>query len=438
MIHFIGIGGIGVSALAKYYLEKGYKVSGSDLVSSEITEALEKKGAKIFIGKHKSKNLLKNVDLVVYSPAVQKSNPEFKKARSLKIKTQSYPQALGKLTKEYFTIAVSGTHGKSTTTSMIGILLAKAGLDPTVIVGTKVKEFQDSNCRVGKSKYLVIEACEHEESFLNYWPQIAVITNIEKEHLDYYKNLNNILKAFNKFVSNLSKKGILVINDDDKNTKKILSKSQVQKYSLKQKEAKELKKILKVPGEYNIYNALAALAVARILGISNKIAFQALAGYQGAWRRFEIKKCRAPDSKIKILVISDYAHHPTEIKAVLKATREKFPKKKIWAVFQPHQYQRTFYLFESFIKVLSAAPVDRLIITDIYDVAGREQRTIKKNISSQKLAERIRAKNKVVYIPNIGKTAHYLKDNLKGGEVVIIMGAGDIYKLVDYFPLDRK
>lgn len=438
MIHFIGIGGIGVSALAKYYLEKGHKVSGSDLVSSEITEALEKKGAKIFIGKHKSENLLKNVDLVVYSLAVQKSNPEFKKARSLKIKTQSYPQALGKLTKEYFTIAVSGTHGKSTTTSMIGILLAKAGLDPTVIVGTKVKEFQDSNCRVGKSKYLVIEACEHEESFLNYWPQIAVITNIEKEHLDYYKNLNNILKAFNKFVSNLSKKGILVINDDDKNTKKILSKSQVQKYSLKQKEAKELKKILKVPGEYNIYNALAALAVARILGISNKIAFQALAGYQGAWRRFEIKKCRAPDSKIKILVISDYAHHPTEIKAVLKATREKFPKKKIWAVFQPHQYQRTFYLFESFIKVLSAAPVDRLIITDIYDVAGREQRTIKKNISSQKLAERIRAKNKVVYIPNIGKTAHYLKDNLKGGEVVIIMGAGDIYKLVDYFPLDRK
>ncbi len=438
MIHFIGIGGIGVSALAKYYLEKGYKVSGSDLVFSEITEALEKKGAKIFIGKHKPENLLKNVDLVVYSPAVQKSNPEFKKAKGLKIKTQSYPQALGKLTKEYFTIAVSGTHGKSTTTSMIGILLAKAGLDPTVIVGTKVKEFQDSNCRVGKSKYLVIEACEHEESFLNYWPQITVITNIEREHLDYYKNLNNILKAFNKFVSNLSKKGILVINDDDKNARKILSKSQVQKYSLKQKEAKELKKILKVPGEHNIYNALAALAVARILGISNKIAFQALAGYQGAWRRFEIKKCRVIDSKIKVLVINDYAHHPTEIKAVLKATREKFPKKKIWAVFQPHQYQRTFYLFKSFIKVLSAAPVDKLIITDIYDVAGREQGTIKKNISSQKLVKKIKAKNKVVYIPTIGKTAHYLRENLKGREVVIIMGAGDIYKLADYFPLDRK
>ena len=438
MIHFIGIGGIGVSALAKYYLEKGYKISGSDLISSEITEALEKKGAKIFIGKHKSENLFKNVDLVVYSPAVQKSNPEFKKAKSLKIKTRSYPQALGKLTKEYFTIAVSGTHGKSTTVSMIGILLAKAGLDPTVIVGTKVKEFQDSNCRVGKSKYLVIEACEHEESFLNYWPQIAVITNIEREHLDYYKNLNNILRAFNKFVSNLSKKGILVINDDDKNAKKILSKSQVQKYSLKQKEAKELKKILKVPGEYNIYNALAALAVARILGISNKIAFQALTGYQEAWRRFEIKKCRVPDSKIKVLVINDYAHHPTEIKAVLKATREKFPKKKIWAVFQPHQHQRTFYLFESFIKVLSAAPVDRLIITDIYDVAGREQKTIKKNISSQKLAKKIKTKSKVVYIPTIGKAAHYLRENLKGREVVIIMGAGDIYELADYFPLDRK
>ncbi len=440
MIHFIGIGGIGVSALAKYYLEKGYKISGSDLISSEITEALKKKGAKILIGKHKSKNLPKDTNLVIYSPAVQSDNPELKKAKKFKIKTQSYPQALGELTKKYFTIAVSGTHGKSTTVSMIGILLAKAGLDPTVIVGTKVKEFQDSNCRVGKSKYLVIEACEYEESFLNYWPQIAVITNIEREHLDYYKNLNNILKAFNKFVSNLSKKGILVINDDDKNAKKISSKSQVQKYSLKQKEAKKLKKILKVPGEHSIYNALAALTVAKILKIPDKISFKALSEYRGTWRRFETKKFKMPNSKNKIIVINDYAHHPTEIKATSRATREKFPKKKIWAVFQPHQYQRTFYLFKEFIKVLSAVPVDKLIIADIYDVAGREQRIIKKNVSSQKLAEKVknRTKNEVMYIPTIKKTAHYLKKNLKGGEVIIIMGAGDIYKLIDSFPLDRK
>ena len=211
-VYFIGIGGIGVSTLAQYYLIKGHKVSGSDLVNSEITDALKKKGVKIFISQ-KAKNLLKNVDLVIYSPAIQKDNPELKEAKKLKIKTLSYPQALGKLTKEYFTIAITGTHSKSTTTAMIGLLLNKAGLDPTVIVGTKVKEFKNNNCRVGKPvrqaqgkiQYLVIEACEHKESFLNYSPDIAVITNIEPDHLDYFKNFNNIKKAFIKFAKKLKK-----------------------------------------------------------------------------------------------------------------------------------------------------------------------------------------------------------------------------------------
>lgn len=436
-IHFIGIGGIGVSALAKYYLEKGSIVSGSDLVSSEITKALEEKGAKVFIGEHKPENISGDIDLVVYSPAVPEDNPEFKKAKDSGIKTQSYPQALGELTKQYFTIAVAGTHGKSTTSTMIGILLTKAGLDPTVIIGTKVKEFGDSNCRVGNSKYLIIEACEHEASFLDYKPQIIVLTNIEEEHLDYYKNLNNILKAFKKFISNLPEEGVLVVNDDDENIKKVLGGFQVKEYSLKQEEAKKLGGIMKVPGKYNIYNALAALTVARILGISDEVSFQALAGYQGAWRRFDIKECKAPSSEAKVLVIDDYAHHPTEIKAALEAAREKFPEKEIWVIFQPHQYQRTFYLLKDFIKVLSTVPVDKLIITDIYDVAGREESKIRESVSSQKLVEKIN-KDKVIYIPSIEKAAHYLKDNLKGGEVVIIMGAGDIYNLSSYFPLDRK
>jgi len=395
-LHFIGIGGIGVSALAKYYRIKGHKISGSDIA----------------FGKHSAKNIPKNTDFVIYSPAVKPSNPEIKEARRRKIKIQSYPQALGELTKKYFTIAISGTHGKSTTTAMIGLLLIKAGLDPTVIVGTKVKEFGDSNCRVGKSQYLVIEACEHEESFLNYFPDIAVITNIEPDHLDYYKNFNNVKKAFAKFAKKLKKNGVLIVESEYKNPK----------------DAKKLKKILKVPGEHNVHNALAALAVARVLKIPDKISFKALSEYKGSWRRFEIKKLEIGNWKLEI--VSDYAHHPTEIKVTLKAAREKYPKKKIWCVYQPHQYQRTYYLFNDFVKVFKKVPVDKLIITDIYDVAGRENEIIKKRVSSEKLVKTIKRK-KVVYLAK-EKILNYLKDNLQGGEVVIIMGAGDIYQLVDH------
>jgi len=208
-IHFIGIGGIGVSALAQYYLEKGNKVSGSDLVASEITDFLKAKGIKIVVGNNE-KNIKNDFDLVIYSPAVQPDNPEYNKAKHLGIKLQSYPEALGNLTKEYFTIAIAGAHGKSTTTAMVGLLLIKAGLDPTVIVGTKLKEFgnsamnktEGSNFRMGKSKYLVIEACEYDSSFSEYFPQITVVTNIDREHLDYFKSFKNVIKEFKKFIFN--------------------------------------------------------------------------------------------------------------------------------------------------------------------------------------------------------------------------------------------
>lgn len=435
-IHFIGIGGIGVSALAKYYLEKGCQVTGSDLVSSEITEALKKRGAKITIGKHKATNVPKNAGMVIYSPAVRSDNLEFQRAKKLKIKYLSYPRALGELTKQYFTIAVSGTHGKSTTASMLGLLLVKAGFDPTVIIGTKLKEFGDSNCRVGKPirqaqgkiQYLVIEADEHMASFLNYWPKIIVITNIEADHLDYYKNLGNILKAFKKYIGHLPKDGVLVVNKDDKNSLKLkvqIAKLQLktQSYALKQPETKKLKKILKIPGNHNISNALAALTVARILKISDKISFKALLEYKGSWRRFEEKKAKINNKRITL--VSDYAHHPTEIRVTLKAVREKWPKKEIWCVYQPHQYQRTYYLFSDFVRVFKKAPVDKLIITDIYDVAGREEKKIKQKISSEKLVEAAKKKN-VVYLTK-KNVLNYLKESLQGGEVVIIMGAGDIY-----------
>ena len=438
-IHFIGIGGIGVSALAEYYLEKENKISGSDLVSSEITQVLKKKGAKIFIGQHKTENITKDIDLMIHSPAVRFDNPELKQAKKLKIKTQSYPRALGELTKKYFTIAVSGTHGKSTTTAMLGLLLTRVGFDPTVIVGTKVREFNGSNCRVGKSKYLVIEACEHEESFLNYWPKIIIVTNIEKEHLDYYKNFNNVLKGFKKFVSHLPDDGVLVINKSHKNTPVFLKKIEnlklkIKNYSLKQKEAGEIKKIMKVPGEHNISNALAVLTVARILKIPDKISLDSLSKYKGTWRRFEVNQTKWNGKNITI--VNDYAHHPTEIKATLAASREKFPEKKIWAIFQPHQYQRTFYLFKDFVDVLVKAPTDKIIIIDIYDVAGRENTALKKKISSLKLVEKLKTKagtkKEFLYLATIKETIDYLKKNLKGDEVVVIMGAGDIYRLANY------
>lgn len=342
----------------------------------------------------------------------------------------SYPKALGELTKNHYTIAVSGTHGKSTTTAMIGLLLTKAGLDPTVIVGTKLKEFGDSNCRVGKSKYLIIEADEHFASFLNYWPKIIVLTTLEPDHLDYYKNFKNYTLAFKKFISHLPKDGCLIANCDDKNVYSIFSTTakNVKWYSLKNKESRKLKKILKIPGEFNISNALAALTVARILKIPDKISFKALSEYKGSWRRFEIKNTNLHKSEHKstrITLISDYGHHPTEIKVTLRAAREKFPKKKIWCIFQPHQYQRTYYLFKDFVNVFRKTPVDKLIITDIYDVAGREDKKIKQKVNSQKLVKKVNKEN-VIYLPK-EQLSNYLKKNLRSGDVLLIMGAGDIY-----------
>lgn len=429
-IHFIGIGGIGTSALAQYYLSKGHEVSGSDLVASEITDALEKKGIKIFIGKHKVKNISKDLDLVIYSPAIEKANPELKKAKIYKLETKSYPEALGELTKEYYTIAVAGAHGKSTTTAMIGLVLAVAGMDPTVIVGTKVKEFSDSNFRSGKSKLLVIEACEYDSSFLFYSPKITVITNVDKEHLDYFKNFENVKKAFKEFIVRLPKDGFLVQNQEEKNIPEMPDAPfKTIKFSLESPEAKELKKALKVPGQHNVANALAALSVARILEVPEEAIFKALGNFTGTWRRFEIKKGIVGAKTI--VVISDYGHHPNEIMATLQAAREKYPDKKIWCVFQPHQHQRTYYLFDDFVKVFRDGPADQIILTDIYDVAGRETKKIKSKVNSKKLAQKIK-KESVIYLPE-KEIEKYVKENIQNGEVLIIMGAGDIYKLADKF-----
>ncbi|MDD5145176.1 MAG: UDP-N-acetylmuramate--L-alanine ligase [Candidatus Pacebacteria bacterium] len=426
-VYFLGIGGIGTSALAQYYLTNGHKVTGSDLVSSEITDDLIKKGAKIEISNSKVK-IPHDVDLVIHSPAVNINDYRLK-TKNYKLRTLSYPQALGELTKKYFTIAVSGTHGKSTTTAMLSLLLARAGLDPTVIIGTKIKEFGNTNFRSGKSKYLVIEADEHFASFLNYWPRMIVLTNIDRDHLDYYKNLNNILKAFKKYVSNLPEEGHLVINADDENIWKILDSKfnfQISSYELEQPESRKLKKILKVPGEHNIYDALAALTAARVLNIPDKTSFKALSEYNGAWRRFEILK--GVLGKKKITIISDYAHNPAKVRAAMRASREKFPKKEIWMIYQPHQHERTLFLFKEFIEVFRKNHLNKIIITDIFDVAGREKKGIRNKVDSRKLVLLIKKKN-VIYLEN-DKVFPFLSKNFSG-EVLAVVGAGDIYKLVE-------
>ncbi len=425
--HFIGIGGIGISALARYYLQDGWRVSGSDLVASEITQALEREGIKIYIGPHDQKNLCLKTKMVIYSPAVGLDNPELKRAKKMRIKCQSYPKALGALTKKYFTIAVCGTHGKSTTTAMLSLVFIEGGLDPTVIVGTKLREFGNTNFRRGTSKFLIIEADEHMASFLNYRPQAIILTTLEPDHLDYYKNFKNYRNAFRKFISYLSRSGVLVINEKIATKKEKNVKYKTYKYSLKQPEAGQIKKILKIPGEHNILNALAVLTLSRAIKIPDRISFKALAKYKGAWRRMEEKKIKINNHET--ILVSDYGHHPTEISATVGAIIEKYPKKKIWLVFQPHQHQRTYYLFKDFVMALKNLLIERIILAPIYDVAGREEKKIKRAVSSKMLAKRIsQSGKKVMHFESAEEIKIFLEKKFRG-DILIIMGAGDIYLL---------
>lgn len=428
-VHFIGIGGIGISGLAFYYLKNKAEVSGSDLVASEITKRLEKEGAKIFIG-HFKENISQDLDLVIYSLAIERNNPELKEAKKLAIKTISFPKALGKLTKKFFTIAICGTHGKTTTTALSALILERAGFEPTVFLGTKLKEFNNLNVKIGKGKYLLIEADEFKGAFLNYFPQIIILTNIEKEHLDYFKNLSRAIKTYEKFILKL-KKGVLIYNKDDLNARKLAQKHRggLIPFSLADKETKKIKKILKIPGKHNVLNALASLKLARYLKIPDKISFLTIGDYEGAWRRFQIKKINFKGKKITL--ISDYAHHPTEILATLNSAKLKFPHKKFWVIFQPHQYLRTFYLEKEFIKTFKKLALEnfikKIIITEIFEVLGREDKKLKKRITSEKLVKKI-GKRKVIYLPK-NKLFSFIEKNLNNQEGLLILGAGDIYRL---------
>ena len=471
-IHFIGIGGIGISALARYFLSLGYEISGSDSDSSELTNELKKDGITIYIG-HSPKNISKSVQQVFYSAAIKQEINELAAAKKLNIPAKLYAEGLGDLTRQYKTLAIAGTCGKSTTTAMLSLVLIKAGIDPTVIIGTKLKEFNNSNFKKGKSDYLIIESDEHNAAFLNHSPFAAIITNIERDHLDFYKNLKNIKNAFLKFINNIQAGGILIINDDDENLRnlkndieKISSKNKLKVFWFGIKNNKKIrdkiKKVLKVPGEHNISNALEVYALAKALGIKEKIIFTALGEYNGAWRRMEYRgNLKIKNLKLKIPVYDDYAHHPSKIKASLAGFREKYPNSKIICVFQPHQIDRLKKLFKDFTKSFNEA--DYLILLDIFKVKGRDPvqqqvvygaSNLSQNakprielcsdigVNSEKLAKSIKKRKispEVLYLKNAKNLKKTIENIITlslvpyplNPIIIAMMGAGDIYKYTD-------
>lgn len=414
-VHFVGIGGIGVSAIARMMLGEGKIVSGSDSSGSLITKELEKLGAKFFFG-HSADNVADDIDLLVYTPAVDEENPELKKAKKLNIPTFSYPEILGLISQNKYTIAISGAHGKTTTTAMIGKILIDTKFEPTIIVGSLLKDSK-SNFMAGKGKYFVVEACEYKKSFLNLNPKIIVITNIDNDHLDYYKNLGNIKKAFAEFAAKLGKDDCLICDPDAENLRETIKKT---KAKIIDYTKVTVKFNLKIPGEHNIKNAKAAMAVAKILKINDKKSLESLNKFNGTWRRFEYKGRTTSG----VLIYDDYAHHPTEIKATLKGAREFFGRKKIWCVFQPHLYSRTKILLNDFAKSFDDA--DEIILADIY--AAREKKD--KSVNSKILADKIMKNGgKAVWMKSFDDIVVFLDKNIKKGDVVITMGAGDIYKV---------
>ncbi|MBU1151644.1 UDP-N-acetylmuramate--L-alanine ligase [Patescibacteria group bacterium] len=420
-IHFVGIGGIGTSSIAQILQKKGKTISGSDNVKSDLTENLKKKGIKISYT-HAIKNIPKDTDLIIYSPAIPSNNPELQ----TKIPSLTYPQALGELTKSYYTIAIAGTHGKSTTTAMLSNILTKSKLDPTVVIGTKIPEFNNENFRVGESQYLIIEACEYKNSFSYLHPNILVITNVEADHLDHYKTEKAYIQAFKNLAQKIPKNGAIIINPKDKNTLKAVKGAKAQIIPIERKKDLTSLKIQlkpKIPGDFNLDNAAFAATAAILLNVDPETIQKSISTYRGSWRRFEIKKVKG----IGATIIDDYGHHPTEIKATLKAIREKYGKKKVLCIYQPHQYSRTRFFLKDFGKSFKDA--DQVIIPNIYEV--RDSKADIKSISPEDLVKEIGPK--ASYGQGLKNTAAFIKENHKNYDIIVTMGAGDIeniYKML--------
>ena len=433
-IHFVGIGGSGMCPMAEILNKEGFEITGSDIYESDTLERIKALHIPVYIG-HKKENVL-GKDLIVYTAAVKRNNPELLAAQEFNIPAIERSVMLGLVTKRYSkSIAVSGTHGKTSTTAMITQILTTGKADPTAIIGGKLP-FIGGNSRVGKSDIIVCEACEYVDTFLQLHPYISVILNIDADHLDYFGSLENIKKSFNKFGNQTS--GLIIYNGDDKNSfdtvndinikklsfglnenndyyaKDITTKSGAKmSFSLMKKCQKLCDIKLNVPGKHNIYNALAAAVVADYLSIDTEFIKKALSEFTGVHRRFEIL-----GNPNDIVVADDFAHHPTEITAILNSAMS-MGFNTVWAVFQPHTYSRTAILINDFAKALSIA--DKVIISEI--LAVREENTY--NIYSKDLGEKV---PNSVCIYSFEDITEYIKNNAKPGDLVLTMGGGNVYK----------
>lgn len=438
-IHMIGIGGISMSGIAEILANLGFSVTGSNNVDSEILHTLRKAGIKVFIG-HNAQNVVGS-DCVVYTAAIPKNNVELVHAKELGIPTIERSDFLGELTRCYKnTIAISGTHGKTTTTSLVSLCFLEAKKDPSIQVGAILEEL-NGNYRVGNSENFIIEACEYVESFLKFSPKSEIILNIDNDHLDYYKNFENIKKAFIKYVKLLPDDGHLIINADDLNCLDfpVYTKASTIKYGIENEDVDfQAKNIqfdedgfpefdvykynefyghikLSILGKHNVLNVLACIALCDTYEISKTDIINAISKFKGADRRFEYKG-NVNGAKI----FDDYGHHPTEVFATAKALENK-KYNESWVVFQPHTYSRTFNLLNDFAH--SLLEFDHIIITDIY--AARETNTY--NISSKDLVDEINKLGKeAIYIPLLEDCASYLKNNVKQNDIVLTLGAGTV------------
>lgn len=441
-IHLIGIGGIGMSGIAQLFLAQGMRVSGSDLKHSRLIEKLKALGAEIFIG-HSHANVKQDVDVVIYSSAIKQTNPELMIAHSREIPVLNRACALGLLANQKKTIAVTGAHGKTTTASLISHLLIKCALKPTVCVGGELFSL-NGNALLGEGNYFVLEADESDGSFLHLNPLYPVITNIDREHLEFYRNLEHITETFREFMNNTKDEGCIFCCYDDPGLMKITSSLNKRFFTFGLSDQADIfaKDItmqdnktcfnciyqgeslgevsLQIPGRHNICNALGAIAVGLELGLDFKSIQEALASYKGVRRRLQLKL-----KEKNILIFDDYAHHPTEIRASLEALNS-FKHKRILAVFQPHRYTRTKFLIEDFGSCFQGA--DLLIVTDIYaaseaPLAGVSARDICQKAREAKIKDvRFLSKNDIL--------EHLLKE-IRSGDLVVVMGAGDIGRIAD-------
>ena len=441
-VHFIGIGGISMSGLAEILQGAHFTISGSDVKESPLTKHLEETGMQIFYGQTAS-NIIDGIDLVVYTAAIAKDNPEFACAKEKSIPMLSRAQLLGQIMDHYsHSIAVSGTHGKTTTTSMISQILLSANCDPTITVGG-ILEAINGNLRVGTSDYFISEACEYTNSFLNFYPKYSIILNVEAEHLDFFKDLEDVRSSFRSFAGNTKDDGVIIINGEIENYKALISdltakvitygpdehydyypvnitfdEKACASYTVMYHGEALMDVSLSVPGMHNVSNSLAAIALSMELKLKKEDVLAGLLAFGGANRRFQYK-----GTLNGVTIVDDYAHHPTEIRATLNSAAN-YPHERLFIVFQPHTYSRTKAFLDEFAEVLST--VDVVVLADIY--AAREKNTY--GISSEDLLQKLKEYGtECYYFPNFDEIESFLQKKCMNGDLLITMGAGNVVNI---------